>query len=483
MVTSHVDGSWTAAPGWTRTSTTPATPPGLHPPLALTATLAQVLLPLAPFSISPYLLVMGQASSRTRTPPPPRHDQTSPITVPAHDRSISSSSSAPSTPKSSRRSFRRSIRAFLSHPHPRLDGPSNSPSPSSRKRWRSSRRISSRRNPPSALSETSTNPAHSVPTPDDPDDVQLVQSSHPSGAPAQLSAYPSTNVIASPSLTSPLPSSPLSPDGQDGLAPPDISSHSGTPDRRTVFAGYTTDEVAINGSRLEGPDLVDGLTEVENSAEGIPVDEYAYKGFVQGSSRDGQVSPPLPSLPDASHSPVEPEPSPDSNQQLRHFQPPGPLVVVQGVVNTSDNPTAPPSAPLSRSSRSTSSSPQLVPSLTRPHSFAAPPSAATSEDRSHARSRLSAFLPRPTSMLGRRASTPDDSEPFRTGSSTNNNSNASTETTPHDGASSPSSNTDHGSNENDNRPRPLSPGSIDVLGTLLRCVHSCAPYRQLTRES
>lgn len=157
--------------------------------------------------------------------------------------------------------------------------------------------------------------------------------------------------------------------------------------------------------------------------------------------------------------------------QGRQFPPPGTLVVVQGVVHTTDvsqlhefrpsRPTAP-----------------------RPLSVPGPldvPRRASSTPRSHymgetangSRNRLSAFIPRPTSMFSGTTSnvevnnTPpssalnaeneSDSEPASNVISDNSGS----------GDSTPASN----EFETDARPPPaLSPSSIDVLGTLLRYV-------------
>lgn len=163
----------------------------------------------------------------------------------------------------------------------------------------------------------------------------------------------------------------------------------------------------------------------------------------------------------------------------RQFPPPGTLVVVQGVVHTTDLPRPPPSdAPAS-----TPHSLLAVSGSEHRRSASTPrpsrPSTAGSE-RSSARHRLSALIrPRPASML---VSTPDSSLPnvsteLQSPSASHETPSTSTETSS-DGGNDSTPPTVDSEAQSPAAPAPadiprsgtISPSSIEVLGTLLRSV-------------
>lgn len=170
--------------------------------------------------------------------------------------------------------------------------------------------------------------------------------------------------------------------------------------------------------------------------------------------------------------PAATEPNPDSLpeaeaplQAPRQFPPPGTLVVVQGVVNTTDVPSSDNAVSSSRRpSRSTTP---------RPPSAAAGrqgESATSHRDERHGtRNRLSSFINRTRPGDGRAADS----------TSSNRNSavsDLSLSAASHDAVSAEESSIaddqDSIHDDHDARPRPLSQGSIDVLGTLLRYVRA-----------
>lgn len=165
----------------------------------------------------------------------------------------------------------------------------------------------------------------------------------------------------------------------------------------------------------------------------------------------------------------------------RHFASPGPLVVVQGVVNTTDAPHAPAqtaqsthNAAGSSARPSTATQSQAAPiSRRRSLSVPRPTSRSTTTEERNRRHRLSSLI-RPTSMLGRGLA--EDSSRGMPASSSTPEFNvpdlaSSNAETPSSG-SAPSA-TDTGNAqalpvpEQNHGPRGLSQGSIDVLGTLL----------------
>ena len=440
------------------------------------------------------LSLMGQTTSRGR-PSPNSHSipSLSSPTVPTSSACEESDTLHESPPSSSRArghsSIRRTLRSLLPHSRPTLDDSTSTDRTSSiRKRWRSSRRFSKRPsslpNPPeiSLDSRPHTSPAASVFDSDTPDPVA-------GGHPHRAEQTNGTHVQSSPCLPSVL----LLLSGTEilhcqsaleeahlGRAPLDSTDHD-------VQSEVSLQHTSSPPSRVAPP----STARIENN-NAIPLDDWEgreEKTFVEGSSRDCLPPPPLSTASTPHSSAQDPVPEPTSETQAqpaRHFQGPGPLVVVQGVVNTSDNATVAQSSSTSRPTRTSSNShhPSAT-SISRRRSLPTPSNGVLAEERQNARSRLSAFIPRPSSMLGRRASTPDP-----TAVPSHERPSSDHPEAPGDpsivplftqrNASATSSETEaHPDEEIDPRPRPLSRGSIDVLGTLLRFVPS-AKYPVVT---
>lgn len=175
-------------------------------------------------------------------------------------------------------------------------------------------------------------------------------------------------------------------------------------------------------------------------------------------------------------------PSPDpllAASPPRHFPPPGTLVVVQGVVNTTDTGSNSLSNN-SNTSNTSSTSPVTQTPSSRPNSSLFPAASRTSRsstptgDRIANRNshRLSSIMRRPTSIFNdnRRSSAMLDNDPVTDTSSSV--ADPSTESSTSNDSSSPNDSGSATTVESDNDiqsqlQRPLSPGSIDVLGTLL----------------
>ncbi|KAI0345673.1 hypothetical protein BDW22DRAFT_1481899 [Trametopsis cervina] len=171
---------------------------------------------------------------------------------------------------------------------------------------------------------------------------------------------------------------------------------------------------------------------------------------------------------------IEQAPAPEP-QQLpappAAFQSPSTLVVVQGVVNAQDpGPMSyPPSSSqtLRPSSRLASSGSQSeLRRRSSPNSRSGARPGATNEERSHIRNRLSSFI-RPNSMLGRNQS--DDTNLAASGDTASDNIPPTDASTTSDAEGNTQTSNDNNTPQADARSssRGLSPGSIDVLGTLL----------------
>ena len=170
----------------------------------------------------------------------------------------------------------------------------------------------------------------------------------------------------------------------------------------------------------------------------------------------------------AIHPPLEqPQPGP------RHFPPPGTLVVVQGVVNTIDT------GSMSNNNNSPQTTSAVIPNTSsRPNSglfsgsARSRPSTPTGEHPGGRNSRgLSSIIRRPASIFNdsRRNTVIEgegmaDASPLghATDSTIGTSSDASSDST------TPTTSPDSDPNNQSTQQRPLSPGSIDVLGTLLR---------------
>lgn len=196
---------------------------------------------------------------------------------------------------------------------------------------------------------------------------------------------------------------------------------------------------------------------------------------VDTSASNPSGSPPLTSIEQPSHSTAPP----------RHFPPPGTLVVVQGVVNTTDAPPPPPSTSrphISSAPRPPTDPGMLAPPPTRHRRSASAPRpmnhpANSSDERNAQRSGLSSLLSRPNSMIARRTSTESASLDTQassshdfTSSDSSPPSGSSSPTTPEASSSHVDEHRDSATNDSADAHRALSPGSIDVLGTLLRYV-------------
>ena len=297
---------------------------------------------------------MGQSSSRNRasrrpppTPAPPAHaleasvrDDAPPPASPLPD----TAREGPSTAKRSRHSsFRRSILGLL---------PSNSSSSAStrtrkesvasssegqqslRKRWRSSRRWSKA---PAQIAELTAGPSHEQSITGADRDVGAgggstlgVAEVIPIGAPSHLSRTPTPSpATRSPS---PYPTGPTegpSEESSDVCCRPLL--HSDTP--ADSLPAVSTVPEAASAQPATVPSIVHPTTEdIERE-----VNEFL-NGPADSPLPTAEPTPEAQPSPDgaptAAEAPIQQTPSP------RHFPPPGTLVVVQGVVNTTDSPQA-----------------------------------------------------------------------------------------------------------------------------------------------
>ncbi|KAL1950125.1 hypothetical protein VTO73DRAFT_5248 [Trametes versicolor] len=441
---------------------------------------------------------MGQANSR-RTGAPPSVSLPQPATpssssdydssqaTPRDSAGCTTPSASPSTKTIDRSSLRRGVRSFL---RPRTQSDSTSPSsshqiPSFRKRWRSSRRFSKAQASLPNLSEA------------------LHDSDRPPAAPAvdaQLLAVEEQPVQIEPSSNTPFPSVlPVTsrpavslPSRSYFVPPSEAHAESTSVDEHGVIQEHVTRTVAEQPSRStlstnkhdaspQFQEHPERAQEIEREINDFLLERPRQDSlFIEGSSQDGQISEaPEPSPAYASSALPEAEGAPDAAmaQAPRHFPPPGTLVVVQGVVNTSDNPASTQPSQPSRSSRPASAvNPAPPPAVPARRSSSVPRASGQPEERQTARSRLSAFLPRTASMRRRRSSTSDPSVGALLHSqSTSDVSSSALGSSASDDyltdASEPlaSAAVEPGAGEDngDPRSRPLSPGSIDVLGTLL----------------
>ncbi|KAI0366945.1 hypothetical protein BV20DRAFT_971251 [Pilatotrama ljubarskyi] len=445
---------------------------------------------------------MGQANSRSSPPASVSHPQlpqpssSSSSTTPAgpssqisqRDDLESSTATTPSS-KASRRSVRRSVRSFL-RPRTLSDSPTPSSSssrdqvPSFRKRWRSSRRFSKAQASLPNLSEAlhegdihTAGPAAAVDAQVLAPDEQPVLAGPSTSAPLSAALPPASCSTVSHLVT---------PDaaGQSGSEALSAEDHCSTQDHVIPPAAQQSSPSALDANK---PDVAPQYRENQERAQEIEreINDFLLERprqdslFVEGSSQDGQLSDAPESSPAESPMPL-PEQGNTAEappQAPRHFPPPGTLVVVQGVVNTSDNPSgSSQSAASGRAPRPSSAvNPASPPAVPTRRSSSVPRTSAQPEERQSARSRLSSFIPRPSSMLRQRSSTSDPSTlPFHASqsssdvSSTALDSSASSDSLAHDSDPASSSGVEQRSSEDtDIRSRPLSPGSIDVLGTLL----------------
>ena len=436
---------------------------------------------LRPILSLPSALPMGQSTSRSTPTPPagPRSTSRSQSSIPPSLSSIRGYSdqprnSSPSSPRSHRPSaINRTIRHLL--PQPRSTQTS---SPSIRKRWRSSRRFSKQPSPLPNLPDSTTDDLPNLPTPIRQPDPHIPISDTASQPCHSQLATPPRHPLSTSLSTHPSPL-PLSTNVSDTRSFEQLSPTQSQP------SDFNPPHVDLPQSPTEVPELTHPLCHANEQANDFSSDCKADQIFVQGSSQDSQRStPPLSSESRPHSSPLDPQPDPppDPQPQLpRHFQSPGPLVVVQGVVNTSDNSAVNQTSSNSRTSRpsSTSHIPSFIPPVSHRRSISSPRNDSSPEERQTTRRRLSAFIPRPSSMLGRRPLTPDPASVPSHNVLSGDGSGVFQTTSPEpsvsrDDSSTSSEQEPRSSGESDRRRRPLSPGSVDVLGTLLRCVQYSA---------
>lgn len=348
-----------------------------------------------------------------------------------------------------------------------------------RKRWRSARRLSkatSTSHLPHSSADTHQDISPIDPPPDHShrEDISLSESGPSSSSTLLRASRPSTPFPLSLSRP-PTPRIDVPPD-DEALSEEErrLSQNIGT---WLSGSGPSSSSVAPHdGSSLTTPVTQDVPLEREPSeylsAHSHPNSEYTPPHSPTDTSASNPPPPPVP---------TEQPPQPQPQLQPRHFPPPGTLVVVQGVVNTTD---APPAPTPSRPHHSSAPRPPTDPALLAPppsrhrRSASAPRSMNRSnnlaEERSAARTGLSSLLPRPNSMITRRPSTESASSNTQASSSQDllsseaSTSAPSSVTTPEASSSHINEQRDVSSNETSDAHRPLSPGSIDVLGTLLR---------------
>ncbi|KAF8843245.1 hypothetical protein BDN67DRAFT_1001060 [Paxillus ammoniavirescens] len=191
-----------------------------------------------------------------------------------------------------------------------------------------------------------------------------------------------------------------------------------------------------------------------------------------------------------------PQPSPShlqpsaqqTNINPRHFPPPGTLVVVQGVVHTSDVPR-----PSEGSSSTTAPSNTAVPTSTSPNANSntngnrdgRPTRPSSVPPRSGTRNRLSGILPRPSSMLPAVPS----SSPVDVGTGSSNNGTQSVEDTESRDSAEETEDEGRGHTHGVSIAQGpvgasgLSASSIDVLGTLLSVAAAATAASLLTGSS
>ncbi|PCH35140.1 hypothetical protein WOLCODRAFT_27654, partial [Wolfiporia cocos MD-104 SS10] len=152
------------------------------------------------------------------------------------------------------------------------------------------------------------------------------------------------------------------------------------------------------------------------------------------------------------------QPTPASEQAPRPYPQPGTLVVVQGVVNTTDSQANGTSTPQQQPSHS--STPRPVSGVHSQRSSSAPRE--REGERLGIRNRLSSFISRSRPSLEVMSGSNCNSA-----ISSDSSPGFNPEPTPAEDATSSSEQHDNVAGEADGRPRPLSPASIDVLGVLL----------------
>ena len=411
---------------------------------------------------------MGQSSSRARlpatTPPNPASDtnnvrssSNNPTRV---ERTVQPDSQRAAEKKRSRRqSVRQSFLSLVSRSHSSsTPSPPPSPPPSSepshsrrpfksfRKSWRQSKRFSRASHiPPSRDIDISA--ASGAPNYSEVDDNLCGDDNRPKPGPS--TTPPLQNV----SSRSSRPSTPFP-------VSRSTTPHAELPELSTEGLSERERQLSQNiGAWLSGavpPPSSSSLPHGAVAAENIEQEIHDFLNSETHTDREATSS--AQTGPSQSTTVPTTEANTAPPQPPRHFPPPGTLVVVQGVVNTTD---APHSSNTSRQGESTSTSTPV-----RPRASSLPRSNHRPEERS--RTALSSLLPRPQSMISNRASA-DVIPPNTAGSETFDALSSGSSSTSED--SSRSGDTQETTpNSSETGHRALSPGSIDVLGTLLRYV-------------
>ena len=421
---------------------------------------------------------MGQTNSRQRASQPSTAPQDHPRSPPATEASTSRfdqstiEPTAPASKRSRRTSLRRSIFGLIpsssssSSTRSRKDNSSSNSdsSQSLRKRWRSSRRFSKA---PAHLTDL----AESTQPPGAPDsDREVVEESLETGI-SEISSGTHSLSQAGPSTSSALSQS--STPGNDKPPKQSGSTASRIDSQPSVPASVVPEPALGVSTHPTTEEIRREVAEFLNvHAEESGVNPNDSENVTSTGPREANTA--------AGDANVSPQTSP------QQFPPPGTLVVVQGVVNTTDTPhTAAPqntavsgvSQPTITPPRSSTAfpSPPSIPSVRRRASSVTTPHPSSRmlslEEPHSSRNRLSSLIrngrgPSEGSLHAHTASAPDAS--LLSSLSASDGSSSSTDSTP----STTASNTqESSSNENTNASRGLSPGSIDVLGTLLRYVH------------
>lgn len=412
---------------------------------------------------------MGQANSRQRT----TQRQASAQELPRNPTIADSSSSQAESPtqdaqntkkKGKRAAIRRSILGLVpssasssSSSRSRTDSVASEhePSQSLRKRWRSSRRFSQAPTPLSNLPEAAQQ-ASTLGGDRESAGSGSSATAVSSGTPSQLQpshASASTTASRSPTPWIASPEEERLPEPANGYASPaNLSSHSSNP-----IVGES------GGPASTYPTTEDIRREVAEFLTG-----QAEPSRTPGSENV------------ASATPAESASTSTSAAHTQHgipqaFPPPGTLVVVQGVVNTTDTPhalpsqtpTSPANPPLAMptSRPSFHSPPQAPPMRRRASSVSTPHGIARSEERHAGRSRLSSFIrPGRGSESSLHAHTMSSPEADLRSYIDSDSSSPTTDNSPSSSVETQNSTL----SDQASHPRGLSPGSIDVLGTLLR---------------
>ncbi|CAL1713443.1 unnamed protein product [Somion occarium] len=407
---------------------------------------------------------MGQSNSRARTSRPlstastQGRDSSAVDGTPSNDieRSVSHDSQRAVTKRRSRRlSLRRSVLGLVSRsssstslPHPKDSSPSRRPHHSIRKRWRSSKRLS---HPPDVPQPEEVPTAADVPNP--PEVVERTLDSEPASkaGPSSTSSSHNTPLRGSrPSTPFPI-SRPTTPIAE---LPVDASTEGLSEQERQLSQNI--------GAWLSGatPQPSPSPTPVPVPPHNEDIEQEINQFLNADVHANGEATSSPPVVPSQS-TPAATEPNSQPSQVPRHFPPPGTLVVVQGVVNTTDAPqpsnTSNPSS--SRPSEGNSTSAPV-----RQRSASLPRSHHRLDERP--RSSLASLLPRPHSMISSRP--PSDVNLSQGPATVSSDASSNDNPSPSSEDSSRTGDTqDTTPNTSETGHRALSPGSIDVLGTLL----------------